>query len=401
MLKGKNILLGVTGGIAAYKTCELASMLMKAGVNVNVIETENAAKFVTPLTFDALTHQRTVIDTFDRMHSYEIEHIALSEKADAVLVAPASADIIAKLANGLADDMLTTTILAMDRPKLLAPAMNTRMYENPVTQHNLDLLRDYGWEIIEPVSGHLACGTSGKGKMVSPERLFEAIDHAIGYEKDLSGKQILVSAGPTREAIDPVRFLTNHSSGRMGYAIARVAAGRGARVTLVSGPTDLTPPSYVECISVESAEDMFRAVSQRACVQDAIIMAAAVADFRPTSIADNKIKKQDREDFTSLPLEGTRDILEWLGQHKLSHQLLCGFSMETEHLLENSRKKLKKKKLDLIAANSLKEAGAGFGVDTNVLTLISEDKEEPLPLMSKEDASDILLDRLFSLCGQS
>ncbi|MFN2926337.1 bifunctional phosphopantothenoylcysteine decarboxylase/phosphopantothenate--cysteine ligase CoaBC [Lachnospiraceae bacterium YH-ros2228] len=397
MLQGKNILLGVTGGIAAYKTCDLASMLMKAGALVNVIETENAAKFVTPLTFDALTHQRTVVDTFDRQHSYEIEHIALSDKADAVLVAPASADIIAKLANGLADDMLTTTILAMDRPKLIAPAMNTRMYENPVTQHNLDLLRGYGWEIIEPVSGHLACGTSGKGKMASPERLFLALDHAIAYQKDLTGKRILVSAGPTREALDPVRYLTNHSSGRMGYAIAKIAADRGARVTLVSGPTELTPSPYVECIPIESAEEMFHAVSQRACAQDAVIMAAAVADFRPASVADNKIKKKEGESLSSLSLEGTKDILEWLGRHKPYHQLLCGFSMETEHLLENSRKKLEKKNLDLIAANSLKEAGAGFGVDTNILTLISKDKEEKLPLMSKEEAANVLLDRLFSL----
>ena len=396
MLTGKHVLLGVTGGIAAYKACDLASKLMKQHAVVHVIETKNATEFVTPLTFDALTHQRTVVDTFDRQHSYEIEHISLAEQADVVMIAPASADVIAKLANGLADDMLTTTVLACTCPKLIAPAMNTNMYMNPVTQHNLELLRQYGWEIIEPEEGHLACGITGKGKLVSPEVLREAIDHAIAHEKDMKGMKLLVTAGPTRESLDPVRYLTNHSTGKMGYAIAEAAAQRGAKVTLVSGPTDLARPRYGKVIDIITAEDMYQAVTSQAPKQDIIIKAAAVADFRPTETAGDKLKKADIKDW-SIPLEQTRDILAYLGEHKLEGQTLCGFSMETRDMLGNSRKKLEKKNLDMICANNLKQEGAGFGVDTNVLTLITKDSERELPLLSKYDAANALLDEILSI----
>ena len=397
MLKGKNVLLGVTGGIAAYKACELASALVKQHADVNVIMTKNATEFVAPLTFDALTHNRTVTDTFDRMHSYEIEHISLAEKADVIVIAPASANVIAKLANGLADDMLTTTVLASRAVKLIAPAMNTNMYENPVTQHNLEVMKGYGWEIIGPDSGRLACGTTGRGKMVSPERLLDAVEHAIAHEKDMAGVKLMVTAGPTQEAVDPVRYLTNHSSGKMGYAIATAAARRGAEVTLVSGRTGLDRPGYMEVVDVVSAGDMYEAVTARAEGMDMIVKAAAVADFRPAVCAEDKIKKTGTEEDAAIALERTDDILAWLGAHKGAEQVLCGFSMETKDMLENSRRKLTKKNLDIIAANNLKEAGAGFRVDTNLLTLIRPEEEKVLPLMTKYEAANVLLDELMRI----
>ncbi len=395
MLKGKHVLLGVSGGIAAYKACDLASRLMKEHADIHVVMTNNATEFVTPLTFDALTHNRTVTDTFDRQHSYEVEHISLADQADVVIIAPATANVIAKLANGMADDMLTTTVLACQCPKLIAPAMNTKMYENPVTQENIEKLKRFGWEVIEPDSGYLACGTTGKGKMVQPERLVEAIEHAISHEKDMVGVRLLVTAGPTREAVDPVRYLTNHSSGKMGYAIARAASNRGAEVTLVSGQTNLPKPSYVNFLPITSAMEMYDAVTERSEEQDIIIKAAAVADFKPAEVADNKMKKKDFGSDVSIPLTRTKDILQYLGDHKKEYQLLCGFSMETEHMLEHSREKLRKKHLDLICANNLKTAGAGFEVDTNILTFISETEERELPLLSKYDAANALLDVLL------
>jgi phosphopantothenoylcysteine decarboxylase/phosphopantothenate--cysteine ligase len=397
MLEGKHVLLGVTGGIAAYKAADLTSALIKQKAEVDVIMTEHATKFITPLTFESLTHTRSVTDTFDRSHYWEIEHISLADKADILVIAPATADIIAKLAAGIADDMLTTTALACTCPKVLAPAMNTKMYQNPLTQRNLATLRSYGWKIVEPASGRLACGTSGTGKLESPQVILETIQHEIAHEKDLAGLKVLVTAGPTREAVDPVRYLTNHSSGKMGYAIAKAAAQRGAVVILVSGPTLIPKPRFADIVDVISAEDMFKAVTERADKQDIIIKAAAVADFRPLQVADQKMKKAESDDQPSLPLERTHDILAWLGNHKKENQVLCGFSMETEHLLENSRKKLVKKHLDLIAANSLKEAGAGFQTDTNVLTLITENDEIQLPLMTKDEAADALLDQLLEI----
>ena len=393
MLKGKTIVLGVTGGIACFKAAALASLLVKQHANVQVIMTENATKFVTPLTFEQLTGQKALTDTFDRNFQHSVEHIAVADRADLVLIAPATANIIAKLAHGIADDMLTTTVLACDCPKAIAPAMNTRMYENPVTQDNLAALRRYGWEVAEPASGLLACGAEGKGRLPEPEQLLELCLHAVAREKDLRGKRVLVTAGPTRESLDPVRYLTNRSSGRMGYAIAKAAARRGAEVTLVSGPTALPRPGYLEIVDVESAQEMFEAVIARAPAADIVIKAAAVADYRPAAVADNKIKKKDGD--LSIPLERTLDILGTLGKNKREGQFLCGFSMETENLLENSRAKLQKKNLDMVAANNVKVAGAGFGVDTNVLTLITADGEQELPLMSKDAAADALLDAIL------
>ena len=395
MLKGKNIVLGVTGGIACYKAAALASALVKQHAQVQVIMTENAAKFVSPITFEQLTGRKALTDTFDRNFQHSVEHIAVADRADFVLIAPATANIIAKLAHGLADDMLSTTVLACRCPKAVAPAMNTNMYENPVTRDNLETLRRYGWEVVEPAVGRLACGAEGKGKLPEPEELLEVCLHAAAHEKDLRGKRVLVTAGPTREPLDPVRYLSNRSSGRMGYAIARAAARRGAEVTLVSGPTSLPRPGYTEIVDVETAQEMFEAVTARAPEADIIIKAAAVADYRPARVADNKIKKADGE--LSLPLERTRDILGTLGQNKREGQFLCGFSMETENLLENSRAKLRKKNLDLVAANNVKVAGAGFGVDTNVLTLITKEDTRELPLLSKEEAALALLDRLKEL----
>jgi phosphopantothenoylcysteine decarboxylase/phosphopantothenate--cysteine ligase len=397
MLKGKHILLGISGGIAAYKAASLASSLVKQHADVHVVMTENATKLISPVVFDSLTGNKTSIDTFDRNYEHKVEHIALATLADLVIVAPATANVIAKFANGLADDMLTTTVLACRCPKICAPAMNTGMYDNPVTQDNIDKLRHYGWEIVEPADGYLACGTSGKGRMPEADQLLEVCLHALRHEHDMEGMKVLVTAGPTREALDPVRFLTNHSTGKMGYEVAKAAAARGAKVTLVSGPVELTPPPYMDVVNVMSARDMFEEVTSRAGEQDIIIKAAAVADFRPADVASDKIKKSGNDDDLTLQLERTDDILAYLGVHKKDGQILCGFSMETKDLLENSRKKLEKKNLDIIAANSLTTEGAGFGVNTNVLTLITKDGQEELPLMSKAEAADRLLDEILKL----
>ena len=389
MLKEKTILLGVTGGIAAYKAAALASALVKLHATVEVIMTENATKFITPLTFEQLTGRRTMVDTFDRNFTHQVEHIALAERADLVIIAPATANVCAKLAHGLADDMLTTTVLACKCPKLIAPAMNTNMYENPVTQDNLSTLRHYGWDVIEPVSGRLACGAIGKGKMPEPENLTQHILKHIAMEHDLSGKKILVTAGPTQEALDPVRYLTNHSTGKMGYAIAKMAMLRGAEVTLVSGSTSITPPPFVTFVPIVSAADMFDAVTAQASSHDIIFMAAAIADYTPAEYVDNKIKKKDGD--LSIPLKRTQDILQWLGDHRRAGQVICGFSMETENLIENSRAKLYKKNADMICANNLKVEGAGFGVDTNVISVITKESITELPLQSKEAAADQIL----------
>ena len=393
MLQGKTVVLGVTGGIAAYKMPNLASALVKLGCNVQVLMTQNATQFITAVTFETLTGNKALVDTFDRNFSFQVEHIAVADQADLVMIAPATDNVIAKLAHGLADDMLTTTVLACNCPKIVVPAMNTKMYENPVTQDNLNTLRRYGWEVVEPASGYLACGAVGKGKLPEPEVLLQVILHDLAHEKDMMGKKVLVTAGPTQEALDPVRYLTNHSSGKMGYAIAQAAARRGAQVTLVSGPVALKRLPYVETVDVVSAQEMFEAVAVRAAEQDILIKAAAVADYRPMMVAEDKMKKSD--DALSIPLERTQDILGWLGQHRRPGQFLCGFSMETQNMVENSRKKLEKKQVDMIAANNLKVEGAGFGVDTNLLTLITKDGLDELPLVSKEAAADLLLDRIL------
>ena len=393
MLQGKTVVLGVTGGIAAYKMPNLASALVKLGCNVQVLMTQNATQFITAVTFETLTGNKALVDTFDRNFSFQVEHIAVADQADLVMIAPATANVIAKLAHGLADDMLTTTVLACNCSKIVVPAMNTKMYENPVTQDNLNTLRRYGWEVVEPASGYLACGAVGKGKLPEPEVLLQVILHDLAHEKDMVGKKVLVTAGPTQEALDPVRYLTNHSSGKMGYAIAQAAARRGAQVTLVSGPVALKRLPYVETVDVVSAQEMFEAVTTRAAEQDIIIKAAAVADYRPTVVAEDKMKKSD--DALSIPLERTQDILGWLGQHRQPGQFLCGFSMETQNMVENSRKKLEKKRVDMIAANNLKVEGAGFGVDTNVVTFITPDGARELPLMSKDDVADAILDEIL------
>ena len=389
MLKGKTILLGVSSSIAAYKAASLASMLVKQHADVHVLMTENATKFVSPMVFETLTGNKAPVDTFDRCFQFDVEHVSLAKKADVVMVAPATANVIAKLAHGIADDMLTTTVLACDCPKLISPAMNTRMYENPVTQDNLALLKRYGWQIVEPASGYLACGDTGKGKLPEPEVLLDWLLQTCACEKDMLGLRVLVTAGPTREALDPVRYLSNRSSGKMGYAIAKAATRRGAQVTLVTGPTALEKPRFMDVVDIVSAEDMFQEVTSRAAEQDIIIKAAAVADYTPAQVADDKLKKKDGD--MSIPLIRTKDILAYLGQHRQPGQFLCGFSMETRDMLENSRKKLFKKNLDMIAANNVKEAGAGFAVDTNLLTLITREEELALPLMSKDEAAHALL----------
>lgn len=394
MLKEKTILLGVTGGIAAYKSASLASRLVKAGAEVRVIMTEHATNFINPITFETLTGHKCITDTFDRNFEFQVEHVSLAKKADVIMVAPATANVIAKLAHGLADDMLTTTILASHAPKLIAPAMNTGMYENPVTQDNLALLKKYGMEVIEPAAGHLACGDEGKGKMPEPEILYEHILRSCACKQDMKGLKVLVTAGPTQEAVDPVRFLTNHSSGRMGYSIAKACMLRGADVTLVTGRTALTPPLFVDVVPVVSAKDMYDAVISRSGEMDIIIKAAAVADYRPVHVAEEKVKKSDGS--FSLELERTDDILKYLGKHKKPGQFLCGFSMETENMLENSRKKLEKKHLDMIAANNLKVPGAGFETTTNIITIITPDSVKELELMSKDDAAFRLLDEILS-----
>ena len=395
MLKGKTVLLGITGSIAAYKIAYLASALHKLHADVHVLMTENATNFINPITFETLTGNKCLVDTFDRNFQFQVEHVSIAKKADVVMIAPASANVIGKLANGLADDMLTTTVMACRCQKILAPAMNTAMYENPVVQDNIRKLKNYGYEVITPASGYLACGDTGAGKMPEPETLLEYILKEAAFQKDLAGKKLLVTAGPTQEAIDPVRCLTNHSSGKMGYAIAKMAMLRGAEVTLVSGPTAIEPPLFVKVVPVTSARDMFEAVTGLSDEQDIIIKAAAVADYRPKQVSEDKVKKKD--DQASIELERTDDILKYLGQHKKQGQFLCGFSMETRDMLRNSRAKLEKKNLDMVAANNLKVEGAGFQGDTNVLTLITQDEEVSLPLMSKEDAALKILDKILLL----
>ncbi len=395
MLKGKTVVLGVTGSIAAYKIANLASMLKKLHADVHVIMTKNATNFIHPTAFEALTGNKCMVDTFEKNHQFNIAHIALAEKADVCLVAPASANMIAKLAYGIADDMLSTTVMAMTCPILVSPAMNVNMFSNPVLQDNLKRLEKFGKIVIQPDNGYLACGTTGAGKMPSEQTLADYILREIACEKDLLGKNILITAGPTREAIDPVRFISNHSTGRMGYAIAKNAMLRGANVTLVSGPVSLTPPPFVTVVNVASAADMFKAVSERYEAQDIIIKSAAVADYTPITTAEDKIKKADGD--MKIELTRTTDILMWLGAHKREDQVLCGFSMETRDVLENSKKKLAKKNADLIAANSIRESGAGFGTDTNHLTLIMKDEIRDLPMMSKDDAGAALLDTLMTI----
>lgn len=394
LLEGKHIVLGVTGSIAAYKIASLASMLVKKRADVTVIMTPNATNFINPITFESLTGNKCLVDTFDRNFEFQIEHVSLAKQTDVFLVAPASANVIAKAAHGIADDMLTTTLLACQCPKIFAPAMNTRMYQNPIVQDNIRTLSGYGMEVIDPAKGYLACGDTGEGKMPEPEVLYESVLRAL-TPKDLAGKKVLVTAGPTQERMDPVRYITNHSTGKMGYAIAAAAVRRGADVTLVSGKVELAPPMGVHVVPVISAADMAQAVKAAAPEQDIIVKAAAVADYRPRVTADEKIKKKDAE--LSVELEPTEDILAWLGANRREGQILCGFSMETEHLLENSRAKLEKKKIDMIVANNLKQEGAGFGTDTNVVTLLTKEGSEELPLLAKEDVADRLLDRLLTL----
>ena len=398
MLKGKTVLLGITGGIAAYKAAYLASALVKLHASVEVVMTRNATEFIAPLTFEQLTGNKVMVDTFDRNFVHQVEHIALADRTDLVMIAPATANVCAKLAHGLADDMLTTTVLACTCPKLIAPAMNTHMYENPVTQDNLDILRRYGWEVIVPASGRLACGAVGAGKLPEPQDLLQYILREIAFPHDLKGKRVLVTAGPTQESLDPVRYLTNHSTGKMGYAIARRAMERGADVTLISGPTDLDRVPFVETVDVVSAQDMFEAVSARAEESDLIFKAAAVADYTPCDYSGDKIKKKEGD--LSIPLKRTTDILAWLGEHRRPGQVICGFSMETRDMVANSQAKLEKKKVDMICANNLKVSGAGFGVDTNILTVITRQGAEELPLMGKEDAAGQVIDRAVALLGE-
>lgn len=392
MLQGKHIVLGVTGSIAAYKIASLASMLKKQGADITVIMTENATNFINPITFETLTGNKCLVDTFDRNFQYSVEHVSLAKQTDVFMIAPASANVIAKAAHGMADDMLTTTLLACECPKIIAPAMNTRMYRNPIVQDNMKILESYGMEVITPATGYLACGDTGEGKMPEPELLLEYIIKAL-KPKDMKGIKVLVTAGPTREKIDPVRYISNHSTGKMGYAIARAAMMRGAEVTLVTGKTDIAPPVGVDTIKVISAGDMAQAVKSRAGEQDIIIKAAAVADYCPKYVSDEKVKKKDGN--MSIELKRTEDILGFLGAHKKEGQFLCGFSMETEHMIENSRGKLEKKNLDLIVANNLKQQGAGFGTDTNIVTLLSKEDTIQLPIMSKEEVADKLLDYIM------
>ena len=395
MLKGKTVLLGVTGSIAAYKIAYLASALNKLHAQVHVLMTENATNFINPITFESLTGNKCLVDTFDRNFQFQVEHVSLAKQADVVMIAPASANVIGKLAHGIADDMLTTTVMACKCKKYISPAMNTNMYENPVVQDNLKILEHYGFGVIDPAVGYLACGDTGAGKMPEPEVLLQYILREIAREKDLAGKKLLVTAGPTQESIDPVRYITNHSSGKMGYAVARAAMLRGAEVTLVTGPCAIDPPPFIKTVPVITARDMFEAVTSVSEEQDIIIKAAAVADYRPTHVADEKMKKHDSE--MNIELEKTDDILKYLGEHRRPEQFLCGFSMETQNMIGNSRAKLQKKHLDMVTANNLKVAGAGFQGDTNVLTLITQNEEVSLKLMSKEDAANVILDKILSI----
>ena len=394
-LEGQTVLLGVTGSIAAYKIAYLASALKKRRADVHVLMTKNATNFINPITFETLTGNKCLVDTFDRNFQFQVEHVSIAKKADVVMIAPASANVIGKLAHGIADDMLTTTIMACKCKKFISPAMNTNMFENPVVQDNLKILEHYGYEVIAPASGYLACGDTGAGKMPEPETLLAYIEREAACEKDLKGKKILVTAGPTQESIDPVRYITNHSSGKMGYAIAKAAMLRGADVTLVSGRTAIEPPMFVKVVPVVTAKDMYEAVTSVSDEQDIIIKAAAVADYRPAKVSDEKVKKSDGQ--MSIELERTDDILKFLGEHKRDGQFLCGFSMETQNVIGNSRAKLTKKNLDMVAANNVKVEGAGFQGDTNVLTLITQDEEVSLPLMSKEDAALKILDKILTL----
>lgn len=393
MLKGKTVVLAVSGSIAAYKIASLASALGKLHADVQVLMTQNATNFINPITFETLTGNKCLVDTFDRNFQYSVEHVALAKRADVVLVAPASANVIGKIANGIADDMLTTTVMACKCKKIISPAMNTQMFENPIVQDNLKKLEHYGYAVIQPAVGLLACKDVGQGKMPEPETLLEYILQEVAYEKDLKGKKILVTAGPTQEPIDPVRYLTNHSSGKMGYAIAKVCSMRGAEVTLVSGKTAIKPPLFVDVVPVTTAREMYEAVTGRSDRQDIVIKAAAVADYRPKTISEQKVKKTDEE--LSIEMERTDDILKYLGEHKRANQFLCGFSMETEHMLENSRKKLKKKNLDMIVANNVKVEGAGFAGDTNIVTLITADDETQLPLLSKEETAVEIMNKIL------
>lgn len=395
MLKGKTVLLGVTGSIAAYKIAYLASALKKLHAQVHVLMTQNATNFINPITFETLTGNKCLVDTFDRNFQFSVEHVSIAKQADVVMIAPASANVIGKLAHGIADDMLTTTIMACKCKKIVSPAMNTNMYENPIVQDNLAILQHYGYEVIEPASGYLACGDTGAGKMPEPEMLLDYILREIAKEKDLLGCKVLVTAGPTQESIDPVRYITNHSSGKMGYALAKAAMLRGADVTLVSGPCAVEPPPFVKLVPVVTAKEMFDAVTSVSFEQDIIIKAAAVADYRPANVYEDKVKKHDEQ--MSIELEKTDDILGYLGEHRLPGQFLCGFSMETQNMIGNSRAKLGKKHLDMVAANNLKVAGAGFQGDTNVLTLITQDEDVSLQLMSKEDAANVILDKILSI----
>ena len=395
MLKEKTVLLGVTGSIAAYKIASLASALKKLHADVHVLMTQNATNFINPITFESLTGNKCLVDTFDRNFQFQVEHVSIAKKADVVMIAPASANVIGKLAHGIADDMLTTTVMACKCKKYISPAMNTNMFENPIVQDNLKTLEHYGYEVIQPASGYLACGDTGAGKMPEPETLLAYIEKEIAREKDLQGKKILVTAGPTQEAIDPVRYITNHSSGKMGYAIAKAAMLRGAEVTLVSGRTAIETPLFVNVVPIVTAKDMFEAVTGISNEQDIIIKAAAVADYRPAVVSSEKVKKKEGQ--MSIELERTDDILKYLGENKREGQFLCGFSMETQNMISNSRAKLEKKNLDMVAANNVKEAGAGFQGDTNVLTLITQEEETSLPLMSKEDAANKLLDKILEL----
>ena len=396
MLKGKTVVLGVTGSIAAYKIANLASSLVKLHADVHVIMTKNATNFINPIAFETLTKNKCMTDTFDRNFMFNVAHVSIADKADVMLVAPASANIIAKMAHGIADDMLSTTYLAMKCPVIVSPAMNVNMFTNPVVQRNLQTLEEFGVTVIPPDNGYLACGYTGAGKMPSEQVLLDYILRETAWEKDMAGKRVLVTAGPTRESIDPVRFITNHSTGKMGYAVARQAMLRGAEVTLVSGPVSIAPPPFVRVVNVTSAQDMFEAVKDNCADADIIIKTAAVADYTPEATADEKIKKSDGD--LSIPMKRTTDILKWLGENKREGQLICGFSMETENMLENSRAKLQKKNADLIAANSLRDEGSGFGTDTNHLVLIKRDGVTDLPLLSKADAADRLLDELMALC---
>ena len=395
MLKGKTVVLGVTGSIAAYKIANLTSALVKLHADVNVIMTKNATNFINPITFETLTGNKCLVDTFDRNFEFNVEHVALAKRADIFMVAPASANVIGKIAGGIADDMLTTTIMAAKCPKLISPAMNTNMFENPIVQDNLKKLENYGYEVISPASGYLACGDTGAGKMPEPETLLQYIIKTIAFEKDLLGKNVLVTAGPTQEKIDPVRYITNHSTGKMGYAIAENCMRRGAHVTLVSGPVAIEPPMFVEVVKVISAQEMADAVIERAAKQDIIIKSAAVADYRPVNPADEKIKKKDNE-ASAIELERTIDILSYLGSHKTDKQFICGFSMETENMLENSKAKLAKKNVDMIVANNLKVAGAGFGTDTNIVTIITADDCKELEIMTKAEVAAAIIDEIAS-----